>query len=33
VGSFALWIYMMVRAYQGQTPRIPIAAGIADRMV
>ncbi len=33
VGSFALWIYMMVRAYQGKTPRIPIAAGIADRMV
>lgn len=33
VGSFALWIYMMVRAYQGQSPRIPIAASIADRML
>ncbi|MFC6733197.1 DUF4870 domain-containing protein [Haladaptatus sp. GCM10025707] len=32
VGSFALWIYMMVRAYQGKTPRIPIAAGLADRI-
>lgn len=33
LGGFALWIYLMVRAYQGETPRIPIAAGIADKLV
>lgn len=33
LGAFALWVYLMVRAYQGKTPRIPIAAGIADNLV
>lgn len=33
LGGFALWIYLIVRAYQGKTPRIPVAAGIADKLV
>ncbi|WP_254536016.1 DUF4870 domain-containing protein [Halomarina litorea] len=31
--GFVLWVYLIVRAYQGTTPRIPVAAGLADRMV
>ncbi|MFB6172294.1 MAG: DUF4870 domain-containing protein [Haloarculaceae archaeon] len=31
--TFAAWLYLMVKAYQGETPRIPVAAGIADRLV
>lgn len=30
LGGFALWAYLLVRSYQGQTPRIPVVAGIAD---
>lgn len=33
LASFGLWVYLMVRAYQGKTPRVPVAAGIADRLV
>ena len=33
LGGFALWVYLMIRAYQGKTPRVPIAAGIADSLV
>ncbi|ELY63210.1 DUF4870 domain-containing protein [Natronococcus jeotgali] len=33
VGGFALWIYLMVKAYRGETVRLPIAAGIADKLV
>ncbi|MFC7135148.1 MULTISPECIES: DUF4870 domain-containing protein [Salinibaculum] len=33
LATFALWLYLMFRAYQGKTPRIPIAASIADRLV
>ncbi|EMA45406.1 DUF4870 domain-containing protein [Halococcus saccharolyticus] len=33
LGTFALWVYLMVRAYQGKTQRVPIAAGIADNLV
>ena len=33
LGILVLWIFLMVRAYQGKTPRIPIAAGIADDLV
>lgn len=33
LGTFGLWIYLLIRAYQGKTPRIPIAAGLADRLV
>lgn len=32
VGALVLWVYLMVRAYQGRTPRIPIAAKLADRV-
>ncbi len=32
VGSFAAWVYMMVKAYQGETIRLPIAAKVADRL-
>ncbi|MWG36772.1 DUF4870 domain-containing protein [Halomarina oriensis] len=32
LGGFVLWLYLIVRAYQGATPRIPIAAGLADRI-
>lgn len=31
--SVILWIYLMVSAYQGKTPRIPVAANIADDLV
>ena len=30
IGAIILWIYLLVRTYQGSDPRIPIAAGIAD---
>lgn len=33
VGGFGLWIYLMVKAYRGETTRLPIAAGIADKLV
>lgn len=33
LGALVAWVYLMVRAYQGETPRIPIAAGLADRIV
>ena len=33
VMGFGLWVYLMVRAYQGETPRVPVAAGIADGLV
>lgn len=33
LGTFALWVYLMIRAYQGKTQRVPIAAGIADNLV
>lgn len=33
VGAFGLWLYLMVRAYQGRTPRVPVAARFADRLV
>lgn len=33
LGSLALWVFLMVRAYQGRTVRVPVAAGIADRLV
>lgn len=32
-GGFVLWIYLIVRAYQGRQPRVPVAAGIADSLV
>ena len=32
VGGFVAWVYLMVKAYQGEAPRLPVAAGIADRL-
>ncbi|EMA46966.1 DUF4870 domain-containing protein [Halococcus saccharolyticus] len=32
VGGFVAWAYLMIKAYQGESPRLPIAAGIADRL-
>jgi uncharacterized membrane protein len=29
--AFALWIVLMVKAYQGQRFRVPVAAGLAER--
>lgn len=33
LGALVLWIFLMVKAYQGETPRIPVAANIADDLV
>ncbi|MFC5972316.1 DUF4870 domain-containing protein [Halomarina salina] len=33
LASLAAWLYLVVRAYQGKTPRLPIAARFADRLV
>lgn len=30
IGGFVLWAYLLVRTYQGNDPRIPVAAGFAD---
>jgi uncharacterized membrane protein len=30
LAGFALWVYLIVRTYQGADPRIPIAASVAD---
>ncbi len=30
VGGLILWVYLIVRSYQGEDPRIPVAAGVAD---
>lgn len=32
VGGFVAWVYLMIKAYQGEIPRLPIAAKIADRL-
>jgi uncharacterized membrane protein len=32
VGGFGIWVYAMVKAYQGETVRLPIAASLADRL-
>lgn len=32
-GSLVAWLYLMYKAYKGETPRVPIAAGIADKLV
>jgi uncharacterized membrane protein len=33
LGAFIVWIYLIVRTYQNEDPRIPGAAGIADGLV
>jgi uncharacterized membrane protein len=30
LGGLAVWLYLLVRTYQGEDPRMPVAAGIAD---
>lgn len=32
LGAFALWLFLMLRAYQGKRTRIPVVAGVADRI-
>jgi uncharacterized membrane protein len=32
-GVFILWLFLIVRAYQGRRTRVPVIAGIADRIV
>jgi len=32
IGGFVLWVYLLVRTYQGRNPRIPVAAGIAENI-
>ena len=32
VGGFVAWVYLLVKAYQGKTPRMPVAAKIADKL-
>ena len=32
VGGFGAWVYLMIKAYQGEAVRIPVAAGIADKL-
>ena len=33
LGAIVLWLFLIIKAYQGERPRIPIAAGIADDLV
>lgn len=33
VGALVIWIYLIVRTYQGGDPRIPVAADVADGFV
>lgn len=33
LGALVLWLYLLIRTYQGENPRIPVAAGIADDLV
>ena len=33
LASFAAWVYLIIKAYRGGTPRIPVAARFADRLV
>ena len=32
LGLFVVWVYLMVRTYQGETVRLPLVAGFADRI-
>ena len=32
LGALVAWLYLMYKAYNGETPRVPIAAGIADKL-
>lgn len=33
LGGFVAWVYLMIKAYQGESPRLPVAAGIADKLI
>ena len=33
LGALVLWLYLIIRTYQGENPRIPVAADIADDLV
>jgi uncharacterized membrane protein len=33
LGGLILWIYLIVRTYQDEDPRIPVAADLADNLV
>ncbi|WP_207587219.1 hypothetical protein [Halomontanus rarus] len=33
LGGFGIWVYLVVTAYQGKTTRLPVVAGIADKLV
>jgi uncharacterized membrane protein len=33
LASFGLWVYLIVSAYRGRSPRVPVAARLADRLV
>jgi len=32
LAGFGLWLFLMLRAYQGERTRIPVAASVADRI-
>lgn len=32
LAGFGLWLFLMFRAYQGNRTRVPVAAGVADRI-
>lgn len=33
LGAVGLWVFLLIRAYQGKKTRIPVAAGIADGLL
>ncbi|WP_226039596.1 hypothetical protein [Natrinema sp. DC36] len=33
LGGFAIWAYLVVTSYRGETIRLPVVAGIADKLV
>ncbi|WP_121741561.1 DUF4870 domain-containing protein [Natronorubrum halophilum] len=33
LGGFAVWVYLIVTTYRGKTTRLPVVAGIADKLV
>ncbi|WP_231188364.1 hypothetical protein [Haladaptatus sp. DYF46] len=33
LGGFTAWVYLMTKTYQGESPRLPVTAGIADKLV
>ena len=33
LAGLVLWLFLIIRTYQGEDPRIPVAAGVADNLV